>query len=512
MEILDKEGGYFMLKLKKWCAVALATVMVAGALGGCQKSSADSQGKGGPADSGKETSAGTQAGASGETKGAGDTGSAAAGGETKGDAANAAGADNSAASGADTNGGSGQQADKKAPEDYVGEIEIWSWSESEVQTLAENFNAVYPNVKIKYVPIDNGDVTMKLQTAAASGGNFPDVAYVELNTRGQLLAMDIWEDLTQEPYNFDKSMVFQPLLAMETTQDGRVVCIDREYNPSGFVFRRSLAEEYLGTDDRDEIYGMISDWDKFVETGKKVLEASGGKVYMLAGLDDINWMLANQYGEEVFSDNTAYLTKYFTHMLTPMVKIRDAGIAGMMKRWTPAWNSSYRDSNVLIYEYAPWSASAAIKANAPDTSGDWSVIEATGGPYIMGGTAYGIPKEAKNKELAWLFIQWTLLTEDGMKACEEDLGSIGPMESYYDDRQETPDEFFNGQDVNKFLLDEIAPKLKLRSVNQYDRVLDEVMGLVIERLQSDNSFDFDSALAYAIEEASNKLPAEMTVE
>ncbi len=178
-----------MLKLKKWCAVALATVMVAGALGGCQKSSADSQAKGGPADSGKETSAGTQAGASGETKGAGDGGSAAAGGETKGDAANAAGADNSAAAGADTNTGSGQQGDKKAPEDYVGEIEIWSWSESEVQTLAENFNAVYPNVKIKYVPIDNGHVTMKLQTAAASGGNFPDVAYVELNTRGQLLAM-----------------------------------------------------------------------------------------------------------------------------------------------------------------------------------------------------------------------------------------------------------------------------------------------------------------------------------
>lgn len=463
-----------MLKLKKWCAVALAVVMVAGALGGCQKSGGGDAPKDNGADS-KKTAAGDTADS-------------------------------------DPDADRGQPTDDKAPEDYVGEIEIWSWSESEVQTLAENFNAVYPNVKIKYVPIDNGDVTMKLQTAAASGGNFPDVAYVELNTRGQLLAMDIWEDLTQAPYNLDKSMIFQPLLAMATTADGRVVCIDREYNPSGFVFRRSLAKEYLGTDDRDEIYGMISDWDKFVETGKKVLENSGGNVYMLAGLDDINWMLANQYGEDVFSDNTAYLTKYFTHMLTPMVKIRDAGIAGMMKRWTPAWNSSYRDSNVLIYEYAPWSASAAIKANAPDTSGDWSVIEATGGPYIMGGTAYGIPKEAKNKELAWLFIQWTLLTEDGMKACEEDLGSIGPMESYYSDRQETPDPFFNGQDVNKFLLDEIAPKLNLRSVNQYDRVLDEVMGLVIDRLQSDNSFDFDSALAYAIEEASNKLPAEMTVE
>jgi len=457
-----------MLKMKKWCALTMAAVMTAGVLGGCGS------------DSG-----------TGETK---------------------AVSENAGDSTGTENGETAAVSTEKAPEDYEGEIEIWSWSEAEVQTLAENFNAVYPNVKIKYVPIDNGNVTLKLQTTAASGGDFPDVAYMELNTRGQLLAMDIWEDLSAAPYNFDTSTIFQPLLSMETTKDGKVVCIDREYNPSGFVFRRSLAKEYLGTDDRDEIYSMISDWDKFVETGKKVLEASNGEVYMLAGLDDINWMLANQYDEEVFAGDTAYLTKYFTHMLTPMVKIRDAGIAGMMKRWTPAWNSSYRDSNVLIYEYAPGSGSSAIKANAPDTSGDWSVIEATGGPYVMGGTAYGIPKEAKNKELAWLFIQWTLLTEDGMDACAEDFGSIGPLESYFEDRKENTDEFFNGQDVNAFLLDEVAPKLKLRSVNEYDRVLDEVMGLVMEKLENDKSFDFDSALDYAVKEATNKLPATMTIE
>ncbi len=462
-----------MLKMKSLCAAAMAVLMVVGMLSGCQNSG------GAPKETGGETQENTSGDTSGDTGGDSDAGSA---------------------------------SKEKAPEDYKGEIEIWSWSESEVQTLAENFNAVYPNVKIKYVPIDNGDVTLKLQTTAASGGKFPDVAYVELNTRGQLLAMDIWEDLLSAPYNFDKSLIFDPLLDMETTEDGRVVCIDREYNPSGFVFRRSLAKEYLGTDDRDGVYNMISDWDKFVEVGKKVLDASGGKVYMLAGLDDINWMLANQYGQEVFSGDTAYLTKYFTHMLTPMIKIRDAGIAGMMKRWTPAWNASYREGNVLIYEYAPWSATAAIQSNAPDTSGDWSVIEATGGPYVMGGTAYGIPKEAKNKELAWLFIQWTLLTEEGSKACEEDMGSIGPLKSYYMNMQEKPNEFFNGQDVNKFLLEEIAPNLKLRSVNKYDRTLDEVMGVVMERIQSDKNFDFDSALAYAIEEATNKLPSTMKIE
>lgn len=401
---------------------------------------------------------------------------------------------------------------EKSPEEYSGEFEVWTWNEGEMKTIAAEFNKVYPNVKIKIVPVDNGDVNFKLQSTAASGGNFPDIAYVALNTRGQLLDMDIWDDLSQPPYNFDENLVFPSMLSQMKTADGRVICIEREYNPSGMVFRRSLAKEYLGTDDPTEVYNMVSDWDKLVETGKMVSEKSQGKVYMLPGLDEINWILNTQYSEEIFTENKAYLTKYFTHMLTPMVKVVEAGISGHMQRWTPAWNASFRDGNVLLYQYAPWSGTAALKANAPEAVGDWTVIESAGGACILGGTGYGIPREAKNKELAWLFIRWSLLTEEGSEASLASLEYIGPLKSYFENMPEKSDPYFNGQDVNRFLIENVAPKIKLRPASKYDTVLDEVMKVVMERLESDPSFGFENALAYAIEETSNKLPAEMEVE
>lgn len=396
--------------------------------------------------------------------------------------------------------------------DLSGEIEIWSWSESEIKTLDENFRAIHPNVKLKYIPVDNGDVNVKLQVAAASDGDFPDIAYQEVMTRGKILSMDIWEDLAAEPYNMDKSMVFDPLLNFMETDDGKILGVDREFNPSGFVYRRSLAKEYLGTDDPAEVSALISDWDKFVETGKKVKEKSGGKVSMLAGLDDINWMLAGQYTDTVFEGDKAHLTPYFTHMFTPMVKIRDAGVASVMKRWTPAWNASYNEGNVLIYEYAPWSGTAALKTNAPDTSGDWTVIEATGGPYTMGGTAYGIPKNAKNKDLAWEFINWTLLTPEGTKACVEDLGVVAPYKAFYNPIPEYQDPFFNNQDVNKFLLENVASKMELRRVHENDGVLNEVMGMMMDTIVADPSITLEKAVQLSIDECKNRLPANTVID
>lgn len=395
--------------------------------------------------------------------------------------------------------------------DLSGELEIWSWSESEIETLSENFNKVYPNVTLKYVPVENGDVTLKLQVAAASDGNLPDLAYMEVMTRGKLFAMDIWEDLSAEPYNMNPDDVFAPLLNYMQTEDGRILGVDREFNPSGFVFRRSLAKEYLGTDNPDEMVALLSDWDKFVEAGKIVREKSGGKVYMLPGLDDINWMLNGQYSDPVFVDNTAQLTKFFTHMFTPMVKIRDAGIAGVMKRWTPAWNASYNDANVLIYQYAPWSGNAALKTNAPDAVGDWSVIKATGGAFTLGGTAYGIPKKAKNKELAWEFIRWTLLTQEGTAACVDSLGVVASYAPFYKTPPQSPDPYFNNQDVNQYLLEQVAPEMKLRRVHEFDGVLNEVSSLLMDMIVDDATMTVEQAVATAIAECKNKLPADMTI-
>lgn len=396
----------------------------------------------------------------------------------------------------------------------TGDLIIWSWSESEVKIYADNIKEKYPDLNLVYVPIDNGDVTMKLQVAAASGSEMPDIAYQEVGTRGALLAMDIWEDLSAEPYHFDESLVFEPLLNNMKDSQGRVVGIDREFNPSGLVYNRKLAEEYLGTSDLSDIEEICKDWDSFIEAGKQVLEKSDGKVYMLPGIDDLNWALNQQYSEPIFDGNTAKLTEFYTVVFEPMIKIRDAGIASVMHRWTPAWNASYNEGKSVFYQYAPWSYSAAIVANAPDTSGEWGVVKAPGIGFTMGGTAMGIPRGAQNKAGAWAFIESMFLETEGVAKNVDTLGYVASLQSFYDPIPSMNDEaiaFFGGQDPNKYLLENVAPEMTIRPTNEYDAVVNEVLNMVMDNIENDAALTLEDAVALAKEECRNKLPAEIEI-
>lgn len=396
-----------------------------------------------------------------------------------------------------------------------GKLTILTWSESECQIYAESFNKVYPDIEVEIVLADNGDVYSKLVSIASAGEQMPDLAYVEMNTRGQQLALDVWEDLSQEPYNFDGSLLEDSIQHVIRDKDGRVCVVEQNYNPAGMMYRRSLAEEYLGTADMDEIMAMIPDWDSFCEVGAQIYEKSGGTVRALAGLDEINWMIDSQYTDDVYDaeSNTLYLTDYFTYMFDIMTKLRDNNCVGKVNRWTSDWNASYSNGTVVFWQYAPWSATSAVKPNAEELSGDFSVIMAPGGAYYLGGTGFGMLAGGANKENAWLFLQHCLLSEVGVEEALSQMEMLTPLKGYYDSHPDatSEDEFFAGQDVNKYLLENVAKDMYLRPATEYDGSIKTVTTTVMGLIQDDASMDCDAAVQKALEEIALLLPSDVNV-
>lgn len=396
-----------------------------------------------------------------------------------------------------------------------GKLTILTWSESECQIYAESFNKVYPDIEVEIVLADNGDVYSKLVSIASAGEQMPDLAYVEMNTRGQQLALDVWEDLSQEPYNFDGSLLEDSIQHVIRDKDGRVCVVEQNYNPAGMMYRRSLAEEYLGTADMDEIMAMIPDWDSFCEVGAQIYEKSSGTVRALAGLDEINWMIDSQYTDDVYDaeSNTLYLTDYFTYMFDIMTKLRDNNCVGKVNRWTSDWNASYSNGTVVFWQYAPWSATSAVKPNAEELSGDFSVIMAPGGAYYLGGTGFGMLAGGANKENAWLFLQHCLLSEVGVEEALSQMEMLTPLKGYYDSHPDatSEDEFFAGQDVNKYLLENVAKDMYLRPATEYDGSIKTVTTTVMGLIQDDASMDCDAAVQKALEEIALLLPSDVNV-
>lgn len=394
-----------------------------------------------------------------------------------------------------------------------GEIVIWAWSESEINGLAEKFNQVYPDIKVKFVPVESSGYLAKLQNALITGGEVPDVTLQEIDARGAMFALDAFENLEAAPYNFDRSIVFPQILPTMTNSRDEVLGIERELNPSGICYKRDLAAKYLGTDDPDELAAKLSDWDKFIAEGERIAQETGGKVQMVAAFGDMQRILQYQYNAPIFEGDTANVTDFFTTNLGLLLRMIQAGMMGKLSTYDPAWNASFTDTeNYIIYPCAPWSPTWIIKANDPDSVGRWGITSAPVRGYNFGGTAYGILKSAKNKDLAWKFISWATTTEEGTRAAEEVIGAIVSRQATYADGFTwEPDPFFNGQIPNAVLMEKAAPTMEIRPMSQYDVALSDTMSLVGSAMLNNPNMTLEEAVQMAIAEVQNKLPAEVKI-
>lgn len=405
---------------------------------------------------------------------------------------------------------SGEPMDSTA---YSGKLVIWAWSESEVTSLAKAFNVPYPNVEVEFVPVGSGEYLAKFQAALVSKSDLPDVAFMEIGARGKMIDLDCWENLSGPPYNVDRKIFFENLLSTMENSRGEIVGIERELNPSGMSFKRDLVKKWLGTDDPDKIAAMFPDWESFIKKGQEIQKESGGEVKMLAGLDDASRILIRQYDKPVFVGDKAQASQFFNSLFSVLVKMRDSKVAGKLVTYSPSWNASFHEKQVMFYPSAPWSAQWIIKPNDPDGTGNWGVTRAPGGSYSYGGTAYAIPMGAKRKDLAWEFIKWNTTTPEGAKTAIDVIGAITSLKAMYANGViPYSDPYFGGQDVNKFLIETVAPEMKIRPLSPYDPVLSDVVALVFKMLDSDPSIRTSKAVDLALKELSFKLPATMKIE
>ena len=72
--------------------------------------------------------------------------------------------------------------------------------------------------------------------------------------------------------------------------------------PCGVYYERSLAEQYLGTQDPAEVADFFADWDTFMNTARDVNEKSDGKVKVVSDYSDVFRAYLNTRSEGWITD------------------------------------------------------------------------------------------------------------------------------------------------------------------------------------------------------------------
>lgn len=350
----------------------------------------------------------------------------------------------------------------KAPEEVTGNILFWSWDPNFFD-MVQKMNDIYPNVTFDFVTVASADDYMqKLQAALTSGSDVPDILAMEINNVGKFYDMGIAENLEQ--YEIDKDLLIPYLADIGTDDNGTFIGIPNTAAPGGLYYRRDLAKEYLGTDDPDEISAMVSDWDSFIETGKKIKEASGGAVNMIPGIDTLVQPLVNQTGLRWRDENKLMVQENFTDTIELMLKLKEAEIDAGLDVWTPAWNASFGQGNVFCYPGSCWFQSYVIEPNDPEGSGNWGVAEVPGGAYNWGGIWWGWYNQSENKDAVAAWMKYELSKEGAQNKYDLIHFYPGVKSAYEDDYLNKPNEFFGGENVTELYLKEMDEMTVLRPI------------------------------------------------
>ena len=393
-------------------------------------------------------------------------------------------------------------------------LTYWGWDSNFYKPVMEAFKKERSNVEFEVTEVASGDYVTKLQQSLASGTNLPDILCSELNYRGQMLAIDMWEDLTKAPYNLKDDMFFEASLNVMKNPEGKIVCVDETVCPSAIAYKRDLAKEYLGSDDPDELSKRLSDLDSICKAAKQVREKSGGKAFLFASMGGVmEWLrgtnpvtLVNEAGAVDFSGK-------YKRVIENACLLRDAGAIDVLEQWSAQENAAYADSSHILFPAANWSLEFSIKPNAPKGSGNWGMFAPGGTGYSWGGTALGVNKDGANKETAWEFIRFCTMEDAGIKTMKEKCDYYTAYKKPYEDKNYTSkkDEYFGGQDIGAFLYQNLLPGIKTAKATKYDGVAYEVLVLVLNNVIADKSFTAEQALGQALEEMQNRLPDEKIV-
>ena len=374
-----------------------------------------------------------------------------------------------------------------APEGGDHSINIWCWDSSESRAKMHQEFTDETGIKVQLTSVLSGDMAQKLQTTMAANGDMPDIAWCEATYRGALLNLGIWEDITKAPYNFDKSLVLDYLINLETALDGQYIGPECP-SVAGLAYKRGLAKQYFGTDDPEKLESIFKTWDDFITKGKEVQQKSDGKVFLFSSLGALGIILKGQDDAPFVVGREITFADSMKPILTQLAQFSSAGVIDVLDYDSAEEGASYADDLHIFYPCANWSVEFTIKTNDTNGKGRWGFMLPPGGGFAMGGTVMAVPKKAKNKTDAVAYIKYFFQDERGAKLQLKYKGNFSPYRPLYTSDKpfySKEEEWFAGQDVMAAIQTRVLPSIKsVRKPVPYDQNINDVYNLACKSINA----------------------------
>ncbi|MFA7108231.1 MAG: extracellular solute-binding protein, partial [Sphaerochaetaceae bacterium] len=307
-----------------------------------------------------------------------------------------------------------------------------------------------------------------------------DYALKYVNTN---YALDVINDVGLT--DADVSNMYQYTKDIMTSSDGKLKGLSWQSCPGGFIYRRSIAKDVLGTDDPAKVQMALDSWEKFDATAKAA-KAKG--YFMLSGYDD---------AFRVFSDNAKTpwvdangkinISDSIEEWITQTKTYTEKGYNNKANLWSAeSWGGAALDGKVLGYFGPGWfvdfclapaclADAAGPKQIGNGSYGDWGLCMGPQG-FSWGGTWICVAEGTDNIELAKSLLYTMTCDKDTLVAIAQDMGdftnNVSAMEEVA--KSDYKNTFLGGQNHISMFLDS-ATSIDRSTMGPYDQGMTETI-------------------------------------
>ena len=376
------------------------------------------------------------------------------------------------------------KADTEAPAEESSEgkvFNIYAWNE-EFKGFFEKYYPVPEGVTVNWIitPSDNGAYQEKLDQALLNQENAADDDKVDLF----LAEADYIQKYTNSAFTQDVtalgvtdfSNTYEYTVQCASDASGVVKGVSFQCCPAALIYRRSIAQDVLGTDDPVEVQKALSDWDKFND----VAAQAKAKGYMMTASESATYRVFSNNADEpwVDADNNLQIPEAMKTWMAQAKEFTDKGYTQTCDIWSDECTAQmFKDGKTMCYFGPAWYYNFSM-GNAQDAEkgcyGDWAICE---GPqaHFWGGTWLLAPAGTDNPTMV-ADIMNTFIND------EEVCTNLVKNEMQFSNNQkvnaacaaEGGNDFLGGQNDTAMYV-EMAKNIVFKNHTIYDQIINEDM-------------------------------------
>ncbi|QEN04394.1 carbohydrate ABC transporter substrate-binding protein [Thiospirochaeta perfilievii] len=252
--------------------------------------------------------------------------------------------------------------------------------------------------------------------------------------------------------------------------------------PGGFIYRRSIAEDVIGSSDPKDVQAALDSWDKFDSVAA---EAKAKDYFMLSGYDDAFRVFSDNMSSKWVKGNKINIDPSIERWIDMTKEYTDLGYNNKANLWSAeSWGGAAVDGRVFGYFGPGWFVDFCLgpaTLDDPDAEktigngsyGDWGLVKGPQG-FSWGGTWICGAAGSDNLDLIKDIMYTLTVDEDVLVAIAQDKGDFTNNEASMarlaaSDYQNS---FLGGQNhMAEFL--ESAKSIDRSSMSAYDQGMTE---------------------------------------